>query len=111
MRISTTLKLTAGILLIACLAPACRSMTGQSTGSYFDDSTITAKVKTKLTGEKTSNLTKVGVKTVNGVVHLDGVVDSAQDKATAEDIARRVEGVASVVNDLQISGSGAALPK
>jgi osmotically-inducible protein OsmY len=59
-------------------------------------------VKAKLAADKTSNLTKVGVKTVNGVVSLDGVVDSADDKTTAETIARKVKGVRSVHNELQV---------
>ena len=50
-------------------------------------------MKTKLLGEKASNLTRIGVNTVNGVVHLDGVVDSVRDKITAEELARQINGV------------------
>ena len=111
MRISTRFKVIAAVLLIMFLAPACQSMTGRSAGRYIDDKTITAKVKSKIVGEKTSNLTRVGVNTVNGVVHLDGVVDSVNDKVVAEEIARRVDGVTNVVNQLQISATGAASPR
>jgi osmotically-inducible protein OsmY len=51
------------------------------------------------------------VTTVNGVVHLDGVVDSVHDKVMAEELARQVSGVMNVVNQLQISGTGAASPR
>jgi osmotically-inducible protein OsmY len=68
-------------------------------------------VKTKLVGEKASNLTRTGVNTVNGVVHLDGVVDSVRDKITAEELARQVNGVTNVVNQLQVNSSGSASPR
>jgi osmotically-inducible protein OsmY len=44
-------------------------------------------------------------------VHLDGIVDSVNDKVVAEELTRQVDGVANVVNQLQISGSGAASPR
>jgi hypothetical protein len=47
MRISTRVKLVAAVLLIVFLAPAYQSMTGRSTGRDIDDTTITAKVKSK----------------------------------------------------------------
>jgi osmotically-inducible protein OsmY len=98
-------------LLLLPLVVGCQTMTGRSAGRYVDDTTIDAKVKAKLVGEKASNFTRIGVNTVNGVVHLDGVVDSVQDKVTAEELARQVPGVANVVNQLQITGSGAASPR
>ena len=109
MRVSKTLKLLSALLLIAILAPACQSMTGRS--RYMDDKRVNAKVKTKLVGEKASNLTRVGVSTVNGVVHLDGVVDTVHDKVVAEELARQVDGVVNVVNQLQIKTTGAASPR
>jgi osmotically-inducible protein OsmY len=108
MRISTTLRLLVALLLLGSFTSGCQSLTGRSTGRYVDDQTITAKVKSSLTEDKTSNLTRIGVKTVDGVVYLQGVVDSEQDRATAEDLARRVQNVVSVVNQLQVSGTGAA---
>ena len=111
MRISTSFKVIAALLLIAVLAPACQTMTGQSAGRYLDDSTITAKVKSRLVGDKASNLTRVGVDTVNGTVSLTGTVDSVHDKVMAEEAARTVEGVRTVNNQLQIVGTGSALPR
>ena len=108
MQISTTVRVLAAIVLTVSFAPGCRSMTGQSAGIYFDDSNITTQVKAKLAGEKAASLTKVGVKTVNGTVTLTGVVDSAQSRASAEEIARGVTGVQGVVNNLQVSGTSAS---
>jgi hyperosmotically inducible protein len=47
-------------------------------------------------------LTRVQVDTNRGVVQLTGVVDSAADRSKAEQIARGVGGVKSVVNNLQV---------
>jgi osmotically-inducible protein OsmY len=80
----------------------CTSMTGQTAGQYVDDSTITATVKAKLVGEKTANLTRIEVDTTNQVVTLNGIVDSAEQKAKAEQIAHQVGGVKGVKNNLQI---------
>ena len=111
MRISTTLKLLVALLLIVSFAPGCQTMTGRSTGRYVDDQTIVGKVKSKLVAEKTSNLTRVGVKVNSGVVYLEGVVDSEQDRAIAEDLTRSVPEVLSVVNQLQVNPTGSASPR
>lgn len=86
-------------------------MTGRSTGRYVDDQTIVGKVKSKLVADKTSNLTRVGVKVNSGVVYLEGVVDSEQDRAIAEDLTRSVPEVLSVVNQLQVNPTGSASPR
>ena len=80
----------------------CTSMTGQTAGQYVDDATITAAVKAKLVEEKTANLTRVDVDTTNQVVTLNGIVESVDQKAKAEQLARQVGGVKSVNNNLQI---------
>jgi cell division protein FtsX len=90
-------------LVILSFLSGCQSMTGRSAGQFVDDQTITASVKAKLVADKAANLTRVGVKTVNGTVYLTGSVDSAEQKARAEDLANRVNGVRSIVNDIQVS--------
>ena len=108
MRSSTTYMLLAALLLTVAIAPGCRSMTGQSTGAYVDDSGLSTQVKAKLADEKASSLTRVSVKTVNRVVTLTGVVDSVQSKVMAEEIARSVKGVQGVQNNLQVEGTSAS---
>jgi hyperosmotically inducible periplasmic protein len=96
------LRATAVVLVVVLgLGAGCRSTTGESLGQNVDDTNITTQVKTKLMGEKASNLTRVGVKTVNGNVLLTGTVPTAEDGARAEEIARRVSGVQQVTNNLQ----------
>ena len=89
------------IVLVAVVA-GCQSATGKSTGTSIDDATITASVKSKLVGEKASNLTRVDVDTNNGTVYLNGTVESAEQKSRAEQIAWQASGVKTVVNNLQI---------
>jgi len=91
------------VVLAALLAiSGCTFMTGQTAGQYVDDTAITSSVKAKLTGEKTANLTRIEVDTTNQVVTLNGIVESADQKAKAEQLARQVGGVKGVKNNLQV---------
>jgi osmotically-inducible protein OsmY len=62
-------------------------------------------VKSKLIAEKASSLTKVNVDTRQGVVSLNGTVDSNETKERAAKLARQVEGVREVVNNLKVQAS------
>ena len=99
------LKISSIVLLTLFVLSGCTAMTGQSAGQYVDDSTITASVKAKLVGEKTANLTRIEVDTTNQVVTLNGIVESADQKAKAEQLTRQVSGVKSVENNLQVQKS------
>lgn len=98
----TGLKLSSIVLATLLILSGCTSMTGQTAGELVDDSTITASVKAKLVAEKAANFTRIDVDTTNQVVTLTGVVESADQKARAEQLARQVGGVKSVRNNLQI---------
>ena len=111
MRVLSTAKLLIALLLTVAFASGCSSLTGRSTGRYVDDQNITGKVKAELTKDKTSNLTRIAVKTNSGVVYLEGVVDTEADRARAEEITRRVPEVMSVVNQLQVTTPPSALPR
>jgi hyperosmotically inducible protein len=97
-------RLTVSTIVLAALLAmsSCTSMTGQTAGQYVDDSTITTSVKAKLVGEKAANFTRIDVDTTNQVVTLNGIVESADQKAKAEQLARQVSGVKSVRNNLQV---------
>jgi len=99
---NTQLKLASVVLAVLLLFSGCTSMTGQTAGQYVDDSTITASVKAKLVGDKTANLTRIDVDTTNQIVTLNGIVESADQKTKAEQLAGQVGGVKSVKNNLQI---------
>ena len=89
-------------LLLSLQLSGCTTLTGESLGQNVDDTTITTEVKSRLAYEKGSSLTRVGVETVRGVVHLSGIVENTGVKNKAESIARSVGGVRGVVNNLQI---------
>lgn len=91
----------AGVFALVLMLGGCRAMTGETLGEHIDDTTITTSVKTRLAADKGSSLTRIQVDTDRGVVQLSGVVDSAAEKARAEQITRGVGGVKSVRNNLQ----------
>jgi hypothetical protein len=77
---------------------------GNKTHAAWNDATITAGVKSRLAREKAGSLVKVNVDTNGGVVELSGNVDSEQAKLRATELARQVEGVRKVVNNLKVQG-------
>jgi hyperosmotically inducible periplasmic protein len=99
-----TLKPILGSLAIALLlsAAGCTAMTGETAGQNVDDSTITASVKTKLAADKIGSLTRIDVDTTRQVVSLNGIVESPEQKARAEQLASQVSGVKKVNNNLQV---------
>lgn len=95
----------AAVALLAVALSGCQSMTGRTAGRNVDDARITTAVQATLTSDKASNFTRIDVDTTNGVVYLNGTVQSAEQKARAEQLAGRIDGVKKVVNNLQIGKS------
>jgi hyperosmotically inducible periplasmic protein len=91
-------------LMIAVAAGAGCQTTGEQTAAAqaMDDAAVSAAVQMKLTGDRTSHFTRVDVAADRGVVELRGVVPSPEEKARAEELARRVDGVRQVTNRLQV---------
>ena len=75
-----------------------------------EDSTLTASVKSKLAADTRTSATAVNVTTNEGVVTLTGTVNSAAEKTQAETIAKGVEGVKSVTNNLTVQAPVATAP-
>jgi hyperosmotically inducible protein len=90
------------VIGLVWLLSGCQALTGETMGEHIDDTTITSTVKTRLAGEKGTTLTRIQVDTDRGVVQLSGVVESAAEKARAEQITRGVGGVKGVKNNLQV---------
>ncbi|WP_018145505.1 MULTISPECIES: BON domain-containing protein [unclassified Thioalkalivibrio] len=90
-------------LLLALLLAGCAgSGERQTVGEYVDDSVITTKVKAALFNEPSLSGFEVSVETYEGRVQLSGFVSSQEDINKAVEIARGVEGVRSVENDMQL---------
>ena len=88
-------------LMVSALGCATQSEP-QSPGAYMDDSWITTKVKTAILNEPSLKVMQINVETYKGVVQLSGFVDSAASQAKAVEVARSVQGVTSVKNDLRL---------
>jgi hyperosmotically inducible protein len=65
-----------------------------------NDAAITAKVKTAFAADDLVKARNINVDTMQGVVTLNGVVNTAAEKQRAMDLARRVDGVSSVRDNL-----------
>jgi len=68
--------------------------------SFVEDSVLTAKVKTALLQQKGLEGLAIHVNSYKGVVQLSGFVDTDVNKELAGQIARSVDGVSEVVNNL-----------
>jgi Predicted periplasmic or secreted lipoprotein len=73
-------------------------------GKFIDDAWITAKVKALLLKDEGIKGLAVQVDTHQGTVQLSGWVNSPEQITQAEKIARSVEGVKGVRNDLLVKG-------
>ncbi len=71
---------------------------------------ITTKVKSRLETDRNINAAQIQVATQNKVVTLSGAVDSPATKERAVTVARGVEGVVDVVDNLSVSTAVAAMP-
>lgn len=72
------------------------------TGAIASDSWITTKVKSDLAVEKDVSATDIHVNTYEGVVTLTGTVATQAEADKAVQVAREIQGVKSVVNNLQV---------
>ncbi len=89
------------MLLLVTLITGCPSVsTREDTGEHVDDSAITTFVKAALYNEPNYTFGLLSVETYKGVVQLSGFVDSETVASRAVELARAVQGVKSVKNDL-----------
>ncbi len=96
--------LLAAITAIALLSTAgCAVTRGQETvGAYIDDATISTQIKGRFVENTAVDAASIKVETLNGTVLLTGFAKNAAEKTTAETIARGVNGVKSVRNDIAV---------
>jgi hyperosmotically inducible protein len=96
--------LAAGALLLPAAGFSAGDESAKSaTGQFVNDSLVTAKVKAELARQDPSTLVDFSVRTdKSGVVILNGVAKTQSDKDKAESVARSVEGVKTVQNNIQL---------
>jgi hyperosmotically inducible protein len=79
---------------------------GEKLGTSLDDAWIHTKLVAKFIGDADTPGRKINVDVVNNVVTLRGTVETAEQRAEAERIARDTEGVRRVVNQLKVGTAG-----
>ena len=86
------------VLVIATMAV----IAGCATVDPWTDTRIESEVKARLVAEHDANLTRLGVVSREATVYLSGAVESDDQKAKAETVARGVPGVKRVVSTLEV---------
>ncbi|MBK9444239.1 MAG: BON domain-containing protein [Comamonadaceae bacterium] len=102
MSIRTTLAIALTAIVVLA-ASGCAVSRGQETvGAYVDDAGITTLVKTRMAESKLVSATSISVETLNGTVMLSGFAKSSTEKSEAERIARGVNNVKLVKNEIAV---------
>jgi osmotically-inducible protein OsmY len=71
-------------------------------GAYVDDAGITTIVKARMAESKLVSASSISVETLNGTVMLSGFAKSGTEKSEAERIARGVNNVKVVKNEIAV---------
>lgn len=102
-------RTTLAAILVATSAAALVSLQGcavtrgqETVGAYVDDAAITTAVKARFIDNKDVDAGAIKVETLNGTVMLSGFAKNATERTTAESIARNVNGVKAVKNEIAI---------
>lgn len=102
-------KLSASVVVGLALAAAPvwvvaqeKKSTTEAVKTNVSDSWLTAKTKIALLADSRVPGSSVNVETQKGMVYLRGKVDTPAAKAAAEEVARGIEGVQAVRNELQV---------
>ncbi len=98
---------TAALLaLVLSATGACTSTaTQKSAGEGIDDAIVLGKVKSALIAESEVKGGSIDVEIFKGVVQLNGFVDTSGEKSRAGTVARSVDGVTEVRNNLSVRGT------
>jgi osmotically-inducible protein OsmY len=95
------------VALGAAGVTGCSVTDGQSSvGAYIDDTAITTQVKTKLAEDPTVSASRISVETLQGTVQLAGFATNETEKARAAQIARGVNGVKEIRNNIVVRPAG-----
>jgi osmotically-inducible protein OsmY len=98
---------------ISVLAAVTLALTGCATVhdpivQFYNDSSTTAAIKTRLALDRPGSITAIGVDTTDDMVRLTGTVASEAERRQVEAVARDVAGDNRVINELRVAGSAPA---
>jgi osmotically-inducible protein OsmY len=90
-------------VLVCTSLTSCSVFRGQQGfGSYVGDSAVTAEIKSRFVGNTHINAASITVETMNSIVVLTGFAKNTTEKHAAERIAREVDGVRDVKNQIVV---------
>ncbi len=92
--------IASGVLLSVAACSSTR--TQRAPGEQVDDTALLTSVKSALVKDPVAKAGDINVDVNRGVVKLSGFVDSDQQKSQAATVARGVDGVKSVQNDIAV---------
>lgn len=98
----TTSTVLALLLAVVMMAACTSTSKSASTGEYIDDTVITGKIKAEIFNDANLKSAEINVETFKGRVQLSGFVSSRADMDRAVALARAVDGVTSVSNDMKL---------
>jgi osmotically-inducible protein OsmY len=103
----TTLRcaMTAALAVNLALG-GCSLFGGCQTEQCREDASLRDQVRHHINERASLRFFNVDVQSYDGVVYLEGLVDTEIDRGQAEDIAKSVPGVKKVYNALQLNGNG-----
>jgi len=85
----------------------CIATTKQAdTNEQFNDIVITTKIHEAILDEPSLRAFDINIRTSKGVVELSGLVNSRDDMNKTISIARSVNGIKFIKNDMRIPGTG-----
>jgi hyperosmotically inducible protein len=87
------------LLSVAACSP---TRTQRAPGEQVDDAALLTSVKSALAADPVTEAGEINVDVNRGVVKLAGFVDTSKEKSQAGDVARNVDGVKSVQNDIAV---------
>ena len=99
-KIQRLLKVMLCVGLLATFQGCAGTQERATAERVVDDSVITTKVKSSMLDDLALKTFQINVKTYKGTVQLSGFVDTPEQARLAGDVARKVEGVKDVRNDL-----------
>jgi hyperosmotically inducible protein len=94
----TLVAATALLGMAACSA----TRTQRAPGEQVDDAALLTSVKSALASDPITEAGEINVDVNRGIVKLSGFVDSSKEQAQAVQVARSVDGVKEVQNDITV---------
>lgn len=106
MKFTNSARLVTLTIVSLLMATACTSTrTQKSAGEGIDDAVISTEVKASLVADPLTKAHNIDVEVFKGRVQLNGFVDNNEERLQAVALARKVNGVTAVDNNLALQGA------